>query len=143
MNSSAPIARTEVPDEPPFKRLMRATEFDARMIGMIAALMLIWLGFQVCTYVQSGEGLFLTPRNLWNMLVQTSSIAVMATGMVLVIVMRHIDLSVGAIVAFVSTIVGITQVYFLPKVLGLDHPAIWILTVVLALAIRKLRPKLV
>ena len=86
-------------------------------------------------YVQSGEGLFLTPRNLWNLTVQTSSIAVMATGMVLVIVMRHIDLSVGSIVAFVSTIVGVTQVYFLPKYLGLDHPAIWILTVALALAI--------
>ena len=135
MNSSAPIARTEVPDEPPFKRLMRATEIDARMIGMIAALALIWLGFQVCTYVQSGEGLFLTPRNLWNLLVQTSSIAVMATGMVLIIVLRHIDLSVGAVVAFVSTIVGVAQVYFLPKYLGLGHPAIWILSVALALAI--------
>ena len=136
MSSSAPIARSEVPDEPLFKRLMRATEIDTRMIGMIAALALIWVGFNVYTYVQSGEGLFLTPRNLWNLTVQTSSIAVMATGMVLVIVMRHIDLSVGAIVAFVSTIVGITQVYFLPKYLGLDHPAIWILTVVLALGDR-------
>ena len=131
MSSSAPIGRSEVPDEPLFKRLMRATEIDTRMIGMIAALALIWVGFHVYTYIQTGEGLFLTPRNLWNLTVQTSSIAVMATGMVLVIVMRHIDLSVGAIVAFVSTIIGVTQVYFLPHYLGLDHPAIWIMTVVL------------
>ena len=128
MSSSAPIDRSAAPDEPLFKRLMRATEIDTRMIGMVAALALIWVGFNIYTYIQSGEGLFLTPRNLWNLMVQTSSVAVMATGMVLVIVMRHIDLSVGSIVAFVSTIVGITQVYFLPKYLGLDHPAIWILT---------------
>ena len=135
MSSSAPSARGEVHDDPLLKRLMRATEIDTRMVGMIAALALIWIGFNVYTYLQSGEGLFLTPRNLWNLTVQTSSIAVMATGMVLIIVMRHIDLSVGSIVAFCSTIIGITQVYFLPKYLGLDHPAIWILTVVMALAI--------
>ena len=87
--------------------------------------------------ISSGEGFFLTPRNLWNLIVQTSSIAVMATGMVLVIVMRHIDLSVGSIVGFVSTIVGVTQVYFLPVYLGLDNPMIWILAVVLALARRR------
>ena len=79
--------------------------------------------------------MFLTPRNLWNLTVQTSSVAVMATGMVLVIVMRHIDLSVGSIVGFVSTIVGVTQVYFLPQYLGLDSPTIWIVTVILALAV--------
>ena len=135
MNSSAPFARSEIPDEPPFKRLVRATGIDARMVGMIAALALIWLGFHVCTYVQTGEGQFLTPRSLRNLLVETSSIAVMATGMALIIVMRQIDLSVGAIVAFVSTIVGVAQVYVLPKYLGLDHPAIWILAVALALAL--------
>ena len=59
----------------------------------------------------------------------------MATGMVLVIVMRHIDLSVGSIIGFVSTIIGVAQVRILPLYLGLDNPAIWILAVVLALAI--------
>ena len=66
--------------------------------------------------------------------VQTSSIAVMATGMVLVIVMRHIDLSVGSIVGFVSTIIGVTQVYLLPHYLGLDNPVIWIVALLMALA---------
>ena len=37
--------------------------------------------------VPTAGGAFLTPRNLWTLLVQTSSIAVMATGMVLVIVL--------------------------------------------------------
>ena len=68
-------------------------------------------------------------------MVQTSSIAIMATGMVLVIVMRHIDLSVGSIVGFVSTIIGVAQVRVLPVYLGLDNPAIWIIAVVLRVAI--------
>jgi D-xylose transport system permease protein len=59
----------------------------------------------------------------------------MATGMVLVIVMRHIDLSVGSIIGFVSTIIGVAQVHILPAYLGLDNPAIWIIAVILALAI--------
>jgi D-xylose transport system permease protein len=46
----------------------------------------------------------------------------MATGMVLVIVMRHIDLSVGSILGFVSTIIGVAQVYILPQYFGLDSP---------------------
>ena len=59
----------------------------------------------------------------------------MATGMVLVIVMRHIDLSVGSIIGFVSTIICVAQVHVLPAYLGLENPAIWIIAVVLALAI--------
>ncbi len=114
---------------------MRATEVDTRMIGMIAALLLIWFGFHLYTYIQGGEGLFVTPRNLWNLLVQTSSIAVMATGMVLVIVMRHIDLSVGSILGFVSTIIGVAQVYWLPAMFGLGSPVIWIVAVLIAICI--------
>jgi D-xylose transport system permease protein len=115
--------------------LLRATEVDTRLLGMIGALVLIWVGFHVYTIISDGEGLFLTPRNLWNLMVQTSSVAVMAAGMVLIIVMRHIDLSVGAIVGFVSTIVGVTQVHILPQYLGLDNPSIWIITVILGLFI--------
>ncbi len=135
MSSAAPGALGGAPVEPLFRRLLRATEIDTRMLGMIGALALIWLGFHIYTMIVDGEGLFLTPRNLWNLLVQTSSVAVMATGMVLIIVMRHIDLSVGSILGFVSTIIGVTQVYILPHYLGLDNPAIWIITVILGLAV--------
>jgi D-xylose transport system permease protein len=135
MTSAAPSATSAAPSEPAIRRLLRATEVDTRMIGMIGALALIWVGFNIYTLVQTGEGLFLTPRNLWNLSVQTSSIAIMATGMVLIIVMRHIDLSVGSIIGFVSTIIGVAQVHILPLYLGLDNPAIWIIAVVVALAI--------
>ena len=117
MSVAAP-GRWAAPDEPLLRRLLRATEIDTRMIGMIGALALIWVGFHLYTLIANGEGLFITPRNLWNLLVQTSSVAVMATGMVLIIVMRHIDLSVGSILGFTSTIIGVTQVYFFRNISG-------------------------
>src|SRR6516165_9133873 len=134
MTSAASVV-TAARNEPAIRRLLRATEVDTRMLGMIGALLLIWIGFHLYTLIASGEGLFLTPRNLWNLTVQTSSIAVMATGMVLIIVMRHIDLSVGSILGFVSTIIGVAQVRVLPIYLGLDNPAIWIIAVIIALAV--------
>jgi D-xylose transport system permease protein len=135
MTSAASGATGAGLNEPAIRRLLRATEVDTRMLGMIGALALIWVGFHLYTVISNGEGLFLTPRNLWNLTVQTSSIAIMATGMVLIIVMRHIDLSVGSILGFVSTIIGVAQVRVLPVYLGLDNPMIWIIAVVLGVAI--------
>jgi len=115
-------------------RFLRATEVDTRLLGMIGALMLIWLGFHLYGHFVNGFGAFLTPRNLWNLSVQTSSIAVMATGMVLVIVTRHIDLSVGSLLGFTAMIMGVVQVWILPKFLGLGHPMIWVITVAVGIA---------
>ncbi|HEU03430.1 MAG TPA: sugar ABC transporter permease, partial [Aurantimonas coralicida] len=97
------------------KGFIRATEVDTRMLGMVGALLVIWLVF----HVLSG-GIFLTPRNLWNLTVQTSSIAVMATGMVLVIVTRNIDLSVGSILGFTGMAMAALQAQILPGLLGFD-----------------------
>lgn len=126
--------------EGPLTRFLRATEIDSRMLGMIFALLVIWIGFDLASaFIRGGEGLlggtFLTPRNLWILLVQTSSIAVMTTGMVLIIVMRHIDLSVGSILGFTAVCIGTMQVYWLGPLLGVGHPAIWIVTLVLGLAL--------
>lgn len=104
-------------------RVLGATEIDTRLAGMIGALVLIWVGF----HIFSG-GTFLTPRNLWNLSVQTSSIAVMATGMVLVIVTRNIDLSVGSMLGFLGMIMAVTQTQILPTYLGFDHPMTWVIT---------------
>nr|WP_246831392.1 sugar ABC transporter permease [Pseudotabrizicola formosa] len=95
---------------------------------MLAALLLIWGGFHLYGAVVNGNGAFLTPRNLWNLSVQTSSIAIMATGMVLVIITRNIDLSVGSIIGVTGMLMGILQVDVLPQILGLGHWSIWILT---------------
>ena len=83
----------------PFKRGVRSLELDNRLFGMIAGLLVIWIGFHAIS-----GGTFLTPRNLWNLTVQTSVVAIMATGMVLIIVSRNIDLSVGSMLGFVGMI---------------------------------------
>ena len=111
-------------------RFVRATEVDTRMLGMLGALLLIWFAFHLLS-----DGRFLTPRNLWNLSVQTSSVAIMSTGMVLIIVTRHIDLSVGSLLGFVAMIMGVTQITFLPSMLGLDHPAIWIIALAVGLVL--------
>ncbi|MDN2582483.1 sugar ABC transporter permease [Aquibium sp. ELW1220] len=114
----------------PMAAFLKATELDTRMLGMIGALLVIWLGFHIFS-----DGLFLTPRNLWNLSVQSSSVAVMATGMVLVIVTRNIDLSVGSVLGFVGMIIGVTQAEILPRYLDFGHPAIWVIALLVGLLV--------
>jgi D-xylose transport system permease protein len=121
--------------ESPTQRFFRATEIDTRLLGMMGALLLIWVGFQFFGWWRTGDGVFLTPRNLWNLLVQTSAIAVMSTGMVLIIVMRHIDLSVGSMLSFIGVVTGVAQAYWLAPTLGSASPVIWLIAVVIALAL--------
>jgi D-xylose transport system permease protein len=97
---------------------------------MLAALVLIWVGVDILS-----GGAFLTPRNLWNLSVQTASVMVMATGMVLVIVARHIDLSVGSVLGVVGMVMGVTQTEFLPRLMGYDSPFIWILALAAGVAV--------
>ena len=125
-----PVDRARASELGPVARFLRDTELDTRMLGMVGALILIWLVF----HALSG-GLFLTPRNLWNLSVQSSSVAVMATGMVLVIVTRNIDLSVGSILGFCGMMMGVTQAEILPQALGFGHPSIWILAALAGLLV--------
>ena len=117
-------------------RFFRATEIDARMLGMLIALLAIWCAFDIASGIMRGNfggllgGSFLTPRNLWTLLVQTSSIAVMSTGMVLLIVMRQLDLSVGSMLSMVAVAGAVLQVFKLAPSLGVGHPAIWIVGVI-------------
>ncbi len=119
----------QTPNANPLKRFLNATEIDTRLLGMVGALLLIWVGFHLTGHFKNGFAAFLTPRNLWNLSVQTASIGIMATGMVLVIVTRHIDLSVGSILGFCAIVMGVVQVNILPQYLGLGHPLIWIIAV--------------
>ena len=123
----APTTTQTNQDDGIVARFLKATELDTRLIGMVGALALIWVGFHLYGALVNDFGAFLTPRNLWNLSVQTSSIGIMATGMVLVIVTRHIDLSVGSILGFCAIIMGMLQVYILPQFVGLGHWSIWII----------------
>ncbi|MHA1546313.1 MAG: sugar ABC transporter permease, partial [Alphaproteobacteria bacterium] len=95
-----------------------------RLLGMIIALFIIWVGFDLMT-----DGRFLTPRNLFNLSVQTASVAIMATGMVFVIVLRNIDLSVGAMLGVIAMVMGVVQTEIIPAWLGFNHPATWVITI--------------
>ena len=119
----------------PIASFMRSTEIDPRLVGMVGALLLIWVGFHLYSAMFMGGGTFLTPRNLWNLSVQTASIGIMATGMVLIIITRNIDLSVGSLVGVTSMVMGILQVEILPDYVGLGSPTIWIITALVGIAV--------
>lgn len=85
--------------------LMDLFRANIRQYGMFIALFVIMMIFNILT-----KGTFVSARNLTNLYLQTGYIAVLAVGMVLVIVAGHIDLSVGSIAAFTGAIAGILQV---------------------------------
>jgi len=143
-----PTHRPQAPgaEDGPVTRFLRATEIDPRLLGMVGALALIWLAFEAYSTLvlgrpsmllgaaQADANGFITPRNLWNLSVQTSYIGIMATGMVLVIITRNIDLSVGSIMGMVGMYMGLLQVEWLAPALGMGHPSIWIITVIFGIA---------
>ncbi|CAM3748658.1 sugar ABC transporter permease [Cohnella lubricantis] len=75
---------------------------NIREYGMYIALFVIVVVFSFLT-----DGLFISSRNISNLLDQTGYIAVLAVGMTLVIVIRHIDLSVGYAAGFMGAIAAI------------------------------------
>jgi len=101
-----------------FLRLLKASELDTRMLAMLGILVSVWLGLHLAT-----DGIFLTARNLYNLSVQSSVVGIMATGMVLVIVARHIDLSVGSIVGFSGMMIAWLQVEVFPVSADWNWPA--------------------
>ena len=127
-----------------FKRaggaLYRATEVDGRLLGLMIALAVAWIMFDILSriYGQGGDsifgGSFLTPRNLFNLSVQTASVAVMATGMVLIIVSRNIDLSVGSMLGFLAMVMAIVQKEILPDFIGFDNQFTWLIALAVGIA---------
>jgi len=81
-------------------------KFDARAYTMIGALLSIWVLF---TFLNER---FLSPTNLSNLFLQMSVTAILAIGMVLVIVAGHIDLSIGSIVGFTGGVAAILNVWY-------------------------------
>jgi D-xylose transport system permease protein len=98
-----------------WRDFVTSSGIDTRLLGMMVALAVIWLGFNAMSH-----GKFITSRNLWNLSVQSASIAVMATGMVLIIVTRNIDLSVGSLLGFLGYTMSLVQAQGKISVLGLN-----------------------
>lgn len=85
---------------------IRTFRMDLRAYAMIGSLIVIWAFFSYAT-----GGAFLTPRNLSNLAVQMSVTAMLATGMVLVIVAGHVDLSVGSLLGLTGGTAAILEVW--------------------------------
>ena len=84
-----------------FQKVMRQ---NIREYGMYIALFVIMAIFTLTT-----KGVFISSRNVANLINQTGYIAVLAVGMTLVIVIRHIDLSVGFLAGFLGAIGAIAM----------------------------------
>lgn len=85
----------------------KGLRLDTQNLFLLVVLGLLWALFQVLTLGQAGQ--FLSPQNLWNLSVQTAVVAILVGGMVLVIVARQIDLSVGSLLGFTGMVMALLQ----------------------------------
>ncbi len=75
---------------------------NIRDYAMYIALVVIFIFFGVRT-----DGLFLSPRNLSDLINQTGYVAIIAIGMTVILIIKHIDLSVGYVAGFLGAIAAI------------------------------------
>jgi putative multiple sugar transport system permease protein len=103
---------------------------NIRDYGMYIALFVIMVIFTITT-----KGVFISSRNISNLINQTGYIAVLAVGMTLVIVIRHIDLSVGFLSGFLGALAAIAMAD--PNVIasGLGLPVWMVIPMVLGMGI--------
>jgi len=135
MTAAKPIDQPTL-SETPRKRsagsALAGLEVDLRLLGMVGAVIVLWLAFNM----MSG-GLFLSPPNLWNLSVQSAAVAIMTSGMVLIIVSRNIDLSIGSMLGFTAMIMGLAQTEWIPNFLGagFDPSFLWVAVILLGVVV--------
>ena len=78
-----------------------------RDYGILIAFIAILIFFQIMT-----EGVLLKPLNITNLILQNSYIVIMALGMLMVIVLGHIDLSVGSVAGFIGALAAVLMVQY-------------------------------
>lgn len=82
---------------------LQLSALDLRLGLMAGVLAVMAIVFHALT------GNFLTPENLYNIAQQTAVVGIVATAISLVIVARHIDLSVGSVMGFVGVLIAWLQ----------------------------------
>lgn len=82
---------------------LQISALDLRLTLMAAVLVVMAVVFHALS------GAFLTPENLYNLAQQTAVVGIVATAVVLVIVARQIDLSVGSVLGFVGVLIAFLQ----------------------------------
>lgn len=102
------VVREDTPERGAFSafidELQRLLRENIRDYAMFIALFFIMGVFAITT-----DGLFISSRNIVNLVNQTGYIAVLAVGMTLVIVIRHIDLSVGFLAGWLGAVAAISM----------------------------------
>ena len=77
---------------------------DLGSVPVVLGLIIIWAVFQIA------NSNFLSSRNLVNLTLQTTSVGVIALGIVLVLLLGEIDLSIGSVSGLAAAILGVTFV---------------------------------
>jgi D-xylose transport system permease protein len=123
--------QTQPPARTSIRGLFAQTEIDLRLFGMLVALVIILLTF----HVLSG-GKLIAPTNMVTMAIQATGIAIIATGMVLVIVSRNIDLSVGSLAGLIAMVYALLMTDWLTAIgIGDDFPFRWVLALVIGVGL--------
>jgi D-xylose transport system permease protein len=125
-DQNQPRARTSL------RGLFVQTEIDLRLFGMLVALAVILVTFNILS-----GGKFFRPTNMVTLAVQATGVAIIATGMVLVIVSRNIDLSVGSQVGIIAMSYALLMTDWMPNLLGMgpDFPFRWVIALALGLGL--------
>ncbi|MBZ4668502.1 MAG: ABC-type transporter, integral rane subunit, partial [Defluviitaleaceae bacterium] len=87
--------------------IKKSLKINIRQFSMIIALLAIWIIFQILT-----GGIFISARNLSNLFLQSAAVGIAASGVVLVMVAGHIDLSIGSVVGFTGAVTAVCLVNF-------------------------------
>jgi D-xylose transport system permease protein len=80
---------------------LKQATIDWRLVLMGMVLAAIAVTFNILS-----DGIFLSPENLYNIAQQTAVVGIVSTVVVLIIVARHIDLSVGSVMGFVGVLIA-------------------------------------
>jgi putative multiple sugar transport system permease protein len=84
------------------RELLGLLKGNIRDYVMYIALVLIFIFFNIQT-----EGTFLSSRNLSDLIKQTGYVSIIAIGMTVILIIKHIDLSVGYVAGFLGAIAAI------------------------------------
>jgi len=107
-------------------RLMRETRFGA-FVPVLFALAAIWIYFGIAAPLlehwsdPTSDGarfIFLSPRNIYNLFMQSSIIATLAVGITVVLLLGDIDLSAAATAGVCAALLGVLMLAGVPSLLA-------------------------
>ncbi|MDF2510924.1 MAG: sugar transporter permease [Herbinix sp.] len=96
------------------QELLGLLKTNIRDYVMYIALVVIFVIFSFMT-----KGLFLSPRNLSDLVNQAGYVAVIAIGMTVILIIKHIDLSVGYVAGFLGAVAAILMKNGLPAIVAI------------------------